>query len=137
MKLSEIATEVILLADSIRAYWDKELPKRHPDYPFIKPGESSGSPPPEASQLRRLLLGLDDELVYQLILVMYLGRGDFDTRDLDGDLQQMRDTFGKPENAVAQMMDKAPLGDYLADGLEILRNEGIDVDQMIPHPAKP
>ena len=47
MKLSETVKEVIALAEVIRNYWDTELPKRHPDYPFVHPGEDSGPPPPE------------------------------------------------------------------------------------------
>ncbi len=52
MKLSETVSEVIALAEAIRNYWDAELPKRHPDYPFVHPGEDDGPPPPEEQKLK-------------------------------------------------------------------------------------
>ncbi len=137
MTLSNTANEVIRLAERIREYWDVELPKRHPNYPIIDASEDSGPPPPEEAQLRKLLDGLPADTIYELILLMYLGRGDIDTRDLAGDLQQMRDTFPKPAHAISQMVGKVPLGEYLSDGLERLRNDGIDVDDLHAHPAKP
>ena len=33
MKFSETLDTVIALAETIRDYWNVELPKRHPDYP--------------------------------------------------------------------------------------------------------
>ena len=33
MKFSETLDAVIALAETIRDYWNVELPKRHPDYP--------------------------------------------------------------------------------------------------------
>jgi len=55
MKLSETANEVIAFAEAVRNYWDTELPKRHPDYPFVHPGEDSGPPPPEEKKLQEAL----------------------------------------------------------------------------------
>ena len=82
MKLSETVAEVISLAAAIRDYWNTELPKRHPNYPVVSLGEESGPSPPEEGELSRLFEGLSDEEVYELILLMYLGRGDFGTNDL-------------------------------------------------------
>ncbi len=130
MKLSEAAKEVIVLAEAIRTYWDTELPKRHPHYPFIHLGEDSGPPPPEEQKLKDLLASLPEDAIYKLALIMYLGRGDFGTDDLAGRYQALRETFGNPRWAASQMMGKTPLADYLTDGLAELRKAGIDMDQL-------
>ncbi|HEY8503267.1 MAG TPA: DUF3775 domain-containing protein [Gemmataceae bacterium] len=128
---------MIRLAQARREYWDAELPKRHPDYPVIHPGEDSGPPPPEEIQLREFLTSLPGDKVYELLLIMYLGRGDFGTRDLAARFDELKDTFDKPEQAVAQMMSKSPLADYLAEGLANLKKQKIDVDHLLPKPARP
>jgi hypothetical protein len=130
MKLSETAKEVIALAEAIRNYWDAELPKRHPDYPLVHPGEDSGPPPPEEKKLRDLLASLPEEDIYQLALIMHLGRGDFGTDDLAGHYETLKKTFGKPDWTVSQMVAKASLADYLTDGLAELKKHGIDVDHL-------
>jgi hypothetical protein len=104
MKLSEAAKEVIALAEAIGRYWDAELPKRHPDYPFVRAGEDSGPPPPEEKQLKELLARLPADIVYQLALLMYLGRGDFGTDDLPGHYKAITETFPKPARATSQMI---------------------------------
>ncbi len=136
MKLSEIAREVIGLADAIRHYWDKELPKRHPDYPIVHPGEESGPPPPEEKKLQDLLASLPEDAIYQLLLLTYLGRGDFSSRDLAAQFESLKRAFGKPEWAVSQMLEKPPLADYLSEGLEELKKQNVDVDKMLPRPAR-
>ncbi len=130
VRLSEVVQEVIRLAERIRVYWDTELPKRHPDYPIVNPGEDSGPPPPEEAQLRKLLMKLPAEMIYKLVLIMYLGRDDFDTRDLAEQFREIKDDFPKSEWAVSQMMAKAPLADYLIDGLAKLSQDQIDVDRI-------
>jgi hypothetical protein len=130
MKLSETAKEVIALADAIRNYWDTELPKRHPDYPLVHPGEDSGSPPLEEKKLKELLENLPEEMLYKLILIMYLAWGDIGTEDLAGQYEALKERFGKPEWAVSQMRGKASLADDLTDGLAELTRNGIDVDTM-------
>src|SRR4051812_43730431 len=126
MKVSEAANEVIALAEAIRKYWDVELPKRHPDYPFIKLGENDGPHPPEEEALRDLFSNLPEKTIYQLLLIMYLGRGDYSTDDLAGRYEDLRHKFEKPEWAVSQMMEKTPLAEYLRDGLDELMKSGID-----------
>lgn len=130
MKLSEAAQEVIYLAEAIRAQWYRELPKRHPRYPLIQPGEDSGPPPPEAARLESLLKSLPEEQVYILLLLMYIGRGDCGTGHLAESYQSLRETFEKPELAVSQMMDQPVLADYLLDGLEELKKDKIDIDRI-------
>ena len=131
MKLSEVAKRVITLAEAIRNYWAHELPKRHPDYPIVHPGEESGPPPPEQKKLQELLAKQPEDIIYQLALLMYLGRGDFDATGLAAHYKALKEAFGKPERAAAQMMEKASLADYLSDGLEELKKKDIDPDRLL------
>src|SRR5438094_974080 len=62
MKLSEVAEQVIRLGRAANDYWETELPKRHPDYPLVRPGEDSGPPPPEEAELRTLLNKLPEDM---------------------------------------------------------------------------
>lgn len=135
MKLSETAREVIALAEAIHDYWDTELPKRHPNYPFVNPGEDSGPPPPEEMKLKALLARLPEDVVYKLALIMDLGRGAFGTEDLAGHYEALKATLGKPEWAASQMAETVPLADYLTNGLDALNKHGIDVDQLAFTPA--
>ena len=52
MDLSKIAEEVISLSEAIEAYWDTELPKRHPNYPFIRAGRNPDRHRPRNKPLR-------------------------------------------------------------------------------------
>lgn len=130
MKLSETATKVIALAEAIRNYWDTELPKRHPDYPFVHPGEDSGPPPPEEKKLKALLARLPGDMVYKLALIMHLGRGEFGTDNLASHYQVLKRTYGKPGSAAAQLAEKASLAEDLTDGLAELKKAGIDMDEL-------
>ena len=44
MTRTEALKELIRLGERSRAYWDKELPKRHPKWPLVQTGEDSGPP---------------------------------------------------------------------------------------------
>ena len=123
--------------NAIRTYWEAELPKRHPNYPLVHPGEESGPPPPEEKKLRQLLARLPADTVYKLLLIMSLGRGDFDTTDLGSRYEELKERFEKPEQAAAQMVAKPGLADYLADGLDELKKNDIDADTLLATPAKP
>jgi hypothetical protein len=81
-------------------------------------------------ELRAFLATLPEDQIYQLIVLMYLGRGDFGPDNLAGYYQALKGAFDDQEQAVSQLMDKAPLADYLEDGLEELRKQKISVDQM-------
>lgn len=130
MKLSEAANEVIRLANAIRAYWEAELPKRYRDYPLMHVGEEEGPPPAEEAELRNFLLNLPPEMLYQLVLIMYFGRGDFSPFKLSDNYDHVKETFSQPSWAVSQMMEKAPLAQYLADGLAELKRHKIDVNKL-------
>ena len=128
--LSGAAQRVIDLARKVRIYYEAELPKRHPDYPLIHEDEQETPPPPEQRELKDFLETLSDDTIYQLLLIMHLGRRDFGTDDLAASYDALKQTFKRPENAVSQMLGKAPLGDYLADGIEELRNQKINIDKL-------
>jgi hypothetical protein len=130
MTLSELVREAIRLGDASRAYWDRELPKRHPKYPLIRAGEDSGPPPPEDAQLQALLRSLPEEQVYALITLMYAGRGDFDVDHLRSAYQTMRQTFPTPEMAVDQMTGKGTLSEYLTDAVEEAQKRHLDLDGL-------
>jgi hypothetical protein len=130
MKLSESVAKVIELSTAIDNYWNTELPRRHPHYPIISPGEDSGPPPPEALQLEHLLKSLPDDDVYAITLLMHLGRGDFGPEELPAHYEALKKRFPSPERAVAQLMGKASLSDYLTDGMAELEKVGIDLDQL-------
>lgn len=130
MQFTETATQIIDLASAAQNYWETELPKRHPNYPIVDLFEDSGPPPPEEAALKELLERLPDEQVYKLLLVMYLGRGDFQADELAKQHDYLEERFRKREWAISQMRGKAPLADYLTDGLAELKKNGIDLDQM-------
>lgn len=130
VKLSEAAERVITLARTVRKYYDAELPKWHPDYPIISPAQEGPPPPKEERELRKFLRSLPPETIYRLILVMYLGRGDFGADDLAGSYEDLKQTFGEPEWAASQMTEKAPLAEYLSDGLSELKRQRIPVDDL-------
>lgn len=130
MKLAETAQRVIALARKVRRYYDSELPKWYPEYPVISLTQKGPPPPKEERELRNVFRSLPSETIYQLLLVMYLGRGDFGADDLSGSYEALKQTFDKPERAVSQMMEKAPLADYLSDGLLELERCRIAVDDL-------
>ena len=131
MAFSEIVNEVIALSEAAHAYWATELPKRHPEYPLVRPGENSGPPPKEEEKLRRLLTSLPPDELYKLALIMYLGRGSFTTDHLADRFEDLKDQQRKPEWVVTQMVETAPLAEYLFDGLEELKRHHIDVDHLL------
>ncbi len=130
MKLSGALKKTITLARKIRAYYDDKLPKWYSHYPLISPGEEAPPPPPEEATLSQFFSALSPELLYQLLLVMYLGRGDFGVADLAGGYAALKQSSGEPTWAAPLMMEKTPLADYLSDGLMQLQEHGIDVDNL-------
>lgn len=131
MKLSEAVNRVIDLARKVREYYDAELPKRHPNYPLVGPGEEEPQPPPEEAALREFLAALPDEMLYQLLLIQYLCREDVGTDGLSGYYEHLKEVSGAPADVVSQMMmDKAILADELSDGLEEFSKRKINVDKL-------
>ncbi len=130
MALSDVVKEVMTLANAAHQYWERELPKRHPNYPLVNEGEDSGPPPPEETKLEEMLEHLPDEVIWQLALIVYLGRGNFARDDLPTSYKKIKREFEKPEWAVNQLLVMSPLADYLSMGLEALNKRGIDLDTL-------
>ena len=130
MSLSDAAAKVIDLAGKVRNYYSVELPKKYPDYPILVAEVAVPPSPPEEKKLRKFMKELPAETVFQLALLMYLGRGDYGVEELPGNYEALKETFGEPEAAARQMMDKAPLADYLSDGLAQLAEHGMDVNAL-------
>ena len=130
MKLSEAIREVIRLGDASRAYWDRELPKHHPHYPVIRAGEESAVPPPEDAQIQALLKSLPEDQLYALLLLTYVGRGDFSADHLLPAYQTMKETFPSRDLAIAQMSGQMTLAEYLTDAMEEIQKRHIDLDSL-------
>jgi hypothetical protein len=135
VSFTEAVAEIIRLADARRNFWNTELPKHYPAYPVISFGDPHPPSPPEDVELRRMFSGLEPEIIYKLVLTMYLGRGDFGARNLERHYADMKTTFPEARIAASQMAGKVPLGDYLRDGLERLNRAGIDLDHASLEPA--
>jgi Protein of unknown function (DUF3775) len=130
MKLSEAVREIIRLGDASRAYWDRELPKYHPHYPLIRADEEPVPPAPEDSQIQALLKSLPEDQLYALILLTYVGRGDFRADDLLPAYQAMKETFPSKDLAIAQMTGEKTLAEYLTDAIEEIQKRHIDLDSI-------
>jgi len=139
MNLSEVISRVIDLSHKIREYYDIEYPKRYPTYPlvYVDIDEDDPPPPPEEKELRDFLATLSEETIYQLVLIMYLGRSYFGIDDLAGNHEALKGSFGDQEQTLAEMMAyKVILADQLSDGLEELRKHKINVDKLPLKKAK-
>jgi hypothetical protein len=133
MTLSEVANRVIEHARKVHNYYDTELRKRYPHYPLIYPGEEdeeSVPPPPEEIALKDFLGSLSEEMLYQLVLIMDLGRQQVETDNLAGYYESLRGEGSHPEYAVSQLMNSGPLAEVLADGLDELRKHHLNVDKL-------
>lgn len=130
MKLSEVTRQVIRLGDASRAYWDRELPKHHPHYPVIRAGEHSAPPPPEDAQIEALLKSLPEDQLYALMLLTFLGRGDFSADHLAPAYQAMKEALPTRELAIAQLTGQNTLAEYLTDAMEEIQKRHIDLDTL-------
>jgi hypothetical protein len=137
MKLSEVVNRVMDLALRIRAYYDAEIPKRLRKYPLVQEGEEEPPPPGEEKELNEFLQTLPDEMIYQLVLIVYLYRGYFSTDDLGGAYDGLKENVGEREDAISELMRDAPvLADELTDGLEELHKHRLNVDRLPLKKAK-
>ena len=128
MKLSEIVREVIRLGEASRAYWDRELPLHHPHYPVIGAGEKPVRPPPEDARILALLKTLPEDQLYGLMLLAYLGRGDYSADDLVCAYQDLKDTFPSVDLVITQWTGDTAIADYLTDALDEMNKRHIDLD---------
>ena len=74
---------------------------------------------------------LSDDLIYRLIMITKLTRGEFSADDMAGHYHALKETVGEPAEVIRTMMwDKTILADELLDGLEELRKHKMDVDKL-------
>lgn len=130
MKLSEVVRELIRLGDASRAYWDRELPRHHPQYPVIRAGESSAPSPPEDAQILALLESLPEDQLYAVIVLTYVGRGDYGADRLLPTYETMKEIFPSRELAIAQIMEMKSLAEYLTDAMDEIHKRRIDLDSL-------
>jgi hypothetical protein len=86
----------------------------------------------EERRIGEFLEAQPPSMVYMLVAIMYLGRGDFDTKDLLDQYADMNEAFGSPKWAIRQMLGKLPFPEYLQEGLKKLLRAGVDVDALLP-----
>lgn len=130
MKLSGVVRKVITLGRKVRKYYDIELPKWYPDYPFAWPGQEGPPPPKEEGELRTFLESLPSEMIYQLMLIIGLGSERFRPDDLPGSYEGLKQKYIEPEWAIDEMVQSAPLAGYLSDGLSVLKRHSIPVNDL-------
>ena len=130
MKLSEVVRDVIRLGDASRAYWERELPKHHPRYPIIRAGETPPASPPEDAQLQALLESLPEDQLDAIIVLTYVGRGDFRPENLPRAYQDVKEMFPSSDMTIAQLVGTNALAEYLTDAIEELQKRQIDLDDL-------
>lgn len=135
MTLSQTINKVIELGRDVREYYETELPKYHREYPLILEGEDEPPSPPSEVELQAFFESLPEDMLYQVLLIMHLGREDFGVDDLAEQFQEWKSS-GTREYAMPQLMGYAPLADELEDGLGVLGKHNIHVDKILWKRAK-
>ncbi len=131
MKLSDELPEIIRLAKAIQAYWDVELPRRHPNYPFIEKGADDGPPPPEVAELRTLLETLSEEQIYTLLTLQYIGRTHSHLGEWERVSNNMHQAFPRHAQAIAVLLIMPLVGFFLQEALDQVEKAGLDIDNFV------
>lgn len=106
------------------------MPKHHPHYPVIHAGEVPAPPPPEDARIEALLKSLPEDQLYALLVLTYVGRGDFSADHLLPAYHTTKEAFPSKELAIAQMTGTSTLAEYLTDAIEEIQKRHIDLDQL-------
>jgi hypothetical protein len=80
--------------------------------------------------LLALLHSLQEDQVYALAVLMYVGRGDFSADHLQHAYQAIREALPKKELAIDQLTGEMTLAEYLTDALEEIQRRRIDLDGL-------
>jgi len=131
MRFSEIVQKAISMAKA--ADQARRTHGSDDDLPILSSGGDFSKmrvQPEEDYHLRTFLEGQPPPVVYMLTAIMYLGRGDFEARDLPDQYKDISETFGDPKWAARQMLGKQPLPQYLENGLKKLASASIDPDSL-------
>jgi len=130
MKLSDAAKKVIALSEVIQKYWETELPKWHPKYPLVNPGEDDPPPPPEEKKLKKFLDRLPDDLIWQLALIWQARWGNVASTGLSGLYQKTRERLETREDVLWALTRSGIVAGELTDGLAELKKAGLDIDHL-------
>ncbi len=137
MKLSEDLPQIIRLAEAIQDYWEAELPKRHPNYPFIQEGADDGPPPPELAELGILLETLSEEQLYSLLTLQSIGQSPTRINKVEATFQKMHTYFPTSEQAIKALLLMPMVGQFLRKGQALIEKIGLDVDHFLLTPSMP
>ena len=133
MTFTETVKRVMDLSTAIHKYWDVELRKRHPNYPFIgEEGEDDGPPPPEEAELRDLLQSLPPEELYKLVAVAERGRKPYPMAEF---MNRWRKAAGEGlpiAEIISELVGRYYLAADLFDGLNALSAAGVDMNGLRP-----
>jgi len=135
MKFSQTVNKVLALSQAIRDYWSVELPKRHPNYPFVNEGDEDGPPPPEQKKLTKLLASLSEDDIYKIALITRYSRGYSGKKCPTDYLEEVKQWYETPEEAALLMAESPALAGELSYGLEELKTAGYDVDYLTLTPS--
>ena len=130
MAFSDTVKRVMELADVIQKFWDVELPKRHPTYPIIGPGEEPGPPPPEEDDLRALLESLPPDDLYLLLALDELGWGVATAGDIGALQRHAREQYPDLDIIIDWIAETPVRLSFVPDGLRVLSAAGVDVDHL-------
>jgi hypothetical protein len=130
MTLETAVAKAQALAEAIKDYWETELPKRNPRYPFVDPNANSVPPPPEEKRLRQFLTRLRVDTLYKLALVMFLGTGGCKPENVSTKFQELQEDFKSPSSLIAFLMEQISLAYYLELGMEVLKSQHGDLNAM-------
>lgn len=86
--------------------------------------------PATDKMLREFLDRQPPEVIYLLITLLHLGRGDFAVTDLASRIARFRGSFPDPRWAVNEMMGRWALPDFLERSKRKLEDAGIDLDTL-------
>ncbi len=131
MKVSEIVSEVITLAKA--ANQARIAGGLEDDSPLIASGSYTATVKPrlaEERQLRAFLEAQTPQVIYLLMAIMYLGRGDFAAEELTDQWAEVSETFVNAKLAARQMFGQLTLPVFLEKGVAKLKLAGIDVDKL-------
>lgn len=133
MKLSAIVPTVISLARA--ANQARMAEGSEDDSPILTSGGDTRAMKLQTAaerSLRDFLAAQPPSVVYMLTAIMYLGRGDFGTKELRHQYKDISESFGDPRWAARQMLGKMTLPEYLEEGLKKLAQVGVEVDKLLP-----
>jgi hypothetical protein len=132
MSFSDILRQAISLAKAV--YEARMAQDRGDDLPIVASGSIPSTLKSRTAEERRLdafLKSQSPAVIYLLTAIMYLGRGDFEVKDLRDQYEEMSASFGGREWAARQMIEKLPLPEYLQQGFKKLIHAGVDVDRFL------